>query len=243
MLVRTNFYAVVNAGLEDELSESLKALTSFTVWLFWVLRGFENAEESLNHMVSMSIQTQLFDRWLEGLDDREKNPLGSFCVFAQSINQSLHSSCSMHVHRNVHQTILDALSQKGEIIFCCSLKDLLAEVIAKLIHHQISEIGSNGMDESCSENTLLLLFFKPLLEHPAALLIITVKVNLFKNFLVLFGELFAKDWSARDWHELRDHRRARGNLYRRCNRAHIILRCDSLLAAEGQLILKRWSLR
>lgn len=99
------------------------------------------------------------------------------------------------------------------------------------------------MDESCSENTLLLLFFKSLLEHPAALLIITVKVNLFKNFLVLFGELFAIDWSARDWHELRDHRRARGNLYRRCNRAHIILRCDSLIAAEVQLILKRWSLR
>jgi hypothetical protein len=43
MLVRADLNAVLNAGIEDELSESLKILASFAVWLLWVLRCFEDA--------------------------------------------------------------------------------------------------------------------------------------------------------------------------------------------------------
>lgn len=53
MFVWADLNAVLNAGVEDKLSKSLKMLASFTVWLLWVLRCFEDAQKCLDNMVSM----------------------------------------------------------------------------------------------------------------------------------------------------------------------------------------------
>lgn len=55
MLMRANLDAVLHTSIEDELGISLKAFTPLNVWLFGVLRSLEDAKESLNHMVSMSV--------------------------------------------------------------------------------------------------------------------------------------------------------------------------------------------
>ena len=60
MLVGTDFDAIVDAGIENELGESLILLAAFTVGLFWVLRGLEYAQEGLNYMISVSTLFNLY---------------------------------------------------------------------------------------------------------------------------------------------------------------------------------------
>jgi hypothetical protein len=43
VLVRTYLDAVVDAGVEDKLGESLEMLRALAVWLLWVLRSFKDA--------------------------------------------------------------------------------------------------------------------------------------------------------------------------------------------------------
>jgi hypothetical protein len=54
VLVRADFNAVLDASIENELSEFFIFFTSFTVWLFGILRGLENAQKGLDDMVTMS---------------------------------------------------------------------------------------------------------------------------------------------------------------------------------------------
>jgi hypothetical protein len=53
VLMRTDFYAVKNASVENKLGEALKLLAPLAIRLFRILRSFEDAEKCLNHVVSV----------------------------------------------------------------------------------------------------------------------------------------------------------------------------------------------
>ena len=63
-----NLNAVVHASIEDELCVFKVRLRAFNVLVFWVMRGFEYAEEALNDMVAMNIKTKLLNIGIELLN-------------------------------------------------------------------------------------------------------------------------------------------------------------------------------
>jgi hypothetical protein len=59
MFMRAYLNAVIDACIENELGKSLILLAAFAIWFLGVLRRFKNAQESLNHMVSVSTLNNL----------------------------------------------------------------------------------------------------------------------------------------------------------------------------------------
>ena len=59
VLVRAYLNAIIDTCIENELGKSLILLAAFAIWFLGVLRRFKNAQESLNHMVSVSTLNNL----------------------------------------------------------------------------------------------------------------------------------------------------------------------------------------
>lgn len=66
-------------------------------------------------------------------------------------------------------------------------KDLLAQVIPKLIDHDILNEWLNALDQSLFK-FLFSVLIKLFLQHSASLLVIAIKLYLFENVLIFFRE-------------------------------------------------------
>ena len=87
----------------------------------------------------------------------------------QKVDHLLNSTSTMHVERNVYQVLSDGFADEVALIIGCEFEQFLAEVIAKGIGHELSE-----MAESLPEYHVPMLrcpFFQFLLQVPAPVLV------------------------------------------------------------------------
>ena len=98
----------------------------------------------------------------------------------------------MHIHRDFNKAWLDYVSDKLKFLKIGNFEYLLTEVVAKLIHHQISEKRGDSLHQGSFEVTInalgLIILLKALLEHPATLLVIAEEVHLPYDVLILLGQ-------------------------------------------------------
>ncbi len=93
----------------------------------------------------------------------------------------------MNIQRCIYQICQYGWHKICQIIVLRDLDDLLTEVVAELVRHQILEEWSDGVNESrCEMISLAPVVIEATLEHTAALLIIAVEIELRDNRLVLF---------------------------------------------------------
>jgi hypothetical protein len=162
-------------------------------------------------------------------------------VFAEDLDEGLHSPSPMHVHRYVNKARLDYVSDQFELLEVGDFKYLLTEVVPKLVHHQVSEEGGDGLHQGSLEVAVdalgLIVVLQALLKHPATLLVIAEEVHLPDDLLVLLGQYLERredKWSNCG----RDRNRSLGRTTQKGWRAQR-LDVDALKLLINQLLLGR----
>jgi hypothetical protein len=87
----------------------------------------------------------------------------------------------MHVHRHLSEAWFYHLSQDNQFVERSNLENLLAEIISKLIKHQVCEERCYTLYQCRLEGFILRLcqiILEPLLKHAAALLVVTKELDL-----------------------------------------------------------------
>lgn len=112
-------------------------------------------------------------------------------LVSKHLNQGLNAACAMKIHRYFDQGRDDRLHELLERGHVAYLDQLLAKVVAKLVHHDIWEYLEHNMNETGSEDgsMLDLVFLEFPLDNAAACLIIGHDLNLLEYLKLLSGEL------------------------------------------------------
>ena len=123
--------------------------------------------------------------------DRKYLIMKSRRLGAQHLNQGLNAPRSVQVHRDFDERGHDGLDKLLERGHRAHFDQLLAQVIPKLIHHDLREYFEHDMDQAGSENlTILHLVLLELsLDHSAASLIVGHQFNLLHNIQLFERQL------------------------------------------------------
>ena len=110
---------------------------------------------------------------------------------AQHLNQGLNAPRSVQVHRDLDERGHDGLDKLLERGHRAHLDQLLAQVVPKLVHHDLWEYFEHDMDQAGGENfaILHLVLLELSLDHSAASLIVGHQFNLMHNIQLFERQL------------------------------------------------------
>lgn len=156
----TDLDAIVTDSIEDELRITRAQLV----------------EALLDDVVAVQILDQINDAVAESVDN-DVNLLGR----RNELNHLLQSAGSMLVQRNADHVLSSVLDKNGALFIVAILQELLAQVVAEWIGHQLDHVLI-GLEPD-HVNLLGVAVLELLLEVAAAMLILAERVDLATNSL------------------------------------------------------------
>jgi hypothetical protein len=96
--------------------------------------------ECKNNRMNLSVVSMISLRSTVSLED--KNPLKATCLASggQEINHFLCCARTVHVQRNVNEILSDGLANDVSLIICGELEELLAQIVAKGVSHEVRKM-------------------------------------------------------------------------------------------------------
>jgi hypothetical protein len=171
---------MVNAALEDTAAvavcSDINAMGSDSVEDELSIIGTKLVEALLNDMIAVQVLDELHDAEAKGIDDE-------LCLLwsRHKLNHFLQSSSAMLVQGNSYHVLGSVLYENGPLLIVAILEQLLAEVIAKRIGHQLHDVLV-GLEPD-HVDLLRHAVLKLLLEVAAAVLILAELIDRAPNLL------------------------------------------------------------
>ncbi len=171
---------VVDAALEDAaavaMSAHLDAVLADSVKDEGRVSSVELVQALLDDVVAVEVLDKLDDLVAEGLDDEvDLNRQGHM------LDHLLEGSSTMLVQRDTHHVRRRVLDQNGALVVAAVLKQLLAEVVAEGVRHQLHHVlvGLEPDHVDLFGNAV----FQLLLQVAAAVLVLAQRVDAATNLL------------------------------------------------------------
>ena len=152
MAVRTDFDAIFDDGVEDEI----------------VLSRLEKVQTLLDDMITVEILSESYHRPGKSTSCKLLDLIGM--VF-HNLNHALNRARTVHVQTNRHKRRLDLRDDGVAVLIRTHIDELLAEVISKRIGHQIDNVGALAQFVEDNVRSDLITFIQLPLKHTAASLI------------------------------------------------------------------------
>ena len=192
MFVRANLVAVGHASLEDELGVVSEGSGALLVGLLWSVRGLEGKKEGLDDVVAVCVSGEVEDVLGHLGAKGEDFLVKSGGLVAKNLDESLNGAGSMEVHRNLDDGGNDGLNEEFERLDIAAFNQLLTEIVAKLVGHDLREDVKHDSEEGGGklvfQLTLSEVLLKLTLDHAAASLIKGQNLDLLDDVEFLSGQ-------------------------------------------------------
>lgn len=167
---------MVDAALEDAapmtMSGDLYAVRSYSIIDKLVVFRHKPVETFLNDVVPVKIFDKSHDVKRQSSNDRNNLiiiPGVGLTLGGQEINHLLNGSSSVHVQRDGDEVSCHGFTYEIPLLICGVFKQLLAQIIAERIGHQVGEVVKSLPEDDVP--VFLDPFFELLLQEAAAMLI------------------------------------------------------------------------
>lgn len=116
MLVSTDLVAADHAGLEDEVGVDAILLLPLNVLVSWLVRGSEDEQELLNHMVSIGVGGQVKDTLVQLSNNDQNLIVQVISILAEDLNESLDDSSAVVVHADLDEGRRDGGHNPSDVV-------------------------------------------------------------------------------------------------------------------------------